>query len=239
MARAIILDYHGVIVNDEPLHKNAFQRVLGEEGIRLDDDEYFTRYLGISDRDITIDVLKRLDPAGRPNPGNDGGERVDHLLARKALAYRDLVKRHLPEAPGAADFIRAAAGSFPIAVASGALRIEVEDGLYRLGIRDCITAVVTSEEVSRGKPHPEIFLRARELLVRICNTPGAPLGLALDEPAAAFLVVEDSPAGLAAARAAWMPAIGITTSRPAEEMKPAARVIADLSALAIGEIEGL
>lgn len=236
MARAVILDYNGVIVNDEPIHKSAFQKVLGEERIRLDDEEYFTRYLGLSDRDIAWDVVKRQGGAGT---NGDAEDRVDHILARKALAYRNLVKHHLPEVPGAASFIRVASEKYPIAVASGALRVEVEDGLYRLGVRDYVTALVTVEDVSRGKPHPESLLRAREVLIQICNTPGAPIPLSPDEPASSFLVVEDSPAGLAAARAAWMPAVALTTSRPAEEMKPAARVLPDLSALSMSDVEAL
>jgi beta-phosphoglucomutase len=124
-------------------------------------------------------------------------------------------------------------------VASGALRVEVEDGLYRLGVRDAVTTVVTIEDVARGKPHPEIFLRARKLLIQICTTPGTRHILDPDEPSRSFLVVEDSPAGLAAARAAWMPAVGVTTSRPAEEMKPADLVISDLSGLDLSTVERL
>jgi beta-phosphoglucomutase-like phosphatase (HAD superfamily) len=239
MARALILDYNGVVVNDEPIHMAAFERVLGEEGIPLSKSEYFSRYLGLSDRDIALDSLKRrggLRPANLPD---DLESRVDHLLARKALAYRDLVRRDLPECEGAADFIREAADRFPIAVASGALRVEVEDGLYRLGVRDAVTTVVTIEDVARGKPHPEIFLRARKLLIQICTTPGTRHILDPDEPSRSFLVVEDSPAGLAAARAAWMPAVGVTTSRPAEEMKPADLVISDLSGLDLSTVERL
>ncbi len=239
MASAVILDYNGVIVNDEPLHLAAFKRVLGGEGIRLDDEEYFTRYLGVSDRDITRDAVKRHALAGKSLDEREVDEQVDHLLALKALAYRDMVRRDLPECAGAAAFIHAASERFPLAVASGALKIEVEDGLYRLGVRDRITAVVTIEDVARGKPDPEVFMKARESLVRICTTPGAPLPLQRSEPSASFLVVEDSPAGLAAARAAWMPAVGVTTSRPAGEMMPADLVITDLSALDLETIARL
>jgi beta-phosphoglucomutase-like phosphatase (HAD superfamily) len=231
MARALILDYNGVIVNDEPLHLAAFRRVLAGDGIRLDDDEYYTRYLGVSDRDIARDAVRRHGAPDRRLEDPEVEDRVDHLLALKALAYRDLVRRDLPESPGAAAFIHAASARFPIAVASGALRVEVEDGLYRLGVRDRITAIVAIEDVARGKPHPETFLRAREVLIRICSTPGALLRLAPGEPAASFLVVEDSPAGLAAARAASMSAVAVTTSRPAGDMVPAAAVVADLAGL--------
>ena len=215
----------------------AFQKVLAEEGIGLDSGEYFTRYLGLPDRDIARDVLKRrfgraADPAGLDDA-------VDHVLARKALAYRDLVRRDLPEVPGAAGFILSAAERYPIAVASGALRVEVEDGLYRLGVRDAITSIVAIEDVTRGKPDPEMFFVARGALIRICAIPGARLGLDPSEPSSSFLVLEDSPAGLAAARAAWMKAIGVATSRPASDLKPADLVVDDLSALTLETIAAL
>jgi len=226
MVKALILDYNGVIVNDEPLHLQAFRVVLEAEGIPLDSGEYYTRYLGVSDRDIARDALSR-----RGAGAGDLEDQADHLLARKALAYRQLVRRHLPEVAGAPAFILEAARRFPLAVASGSLRVEVEDGLYRLGVRDAITAIVTIEDVTRGKPDPETFIRAREALLRTCSMADAPSPLEPDEPTGSFLVIEDSPAGLAAARAAWMPAIAVATSRPASDLKPAELVLDDLTTL--------
>jgi beta-phosphoglucomutase-like phosphatase (HAD superfamily) len=232
--RALILDYNGVIVNDEPLHKEALRKALASAGIRFGDDEYFTRYLGIADRDIVRDAL-----AGRGTPPSAIEDEIDHLLSLKALAYRDLSRRDLPEVPGAARFILAAAERYPIAVASGAIRVEVEDGLYLLGVRDAITAIVTIEDVARGKPDPGILLAAREAILRIARTPGAPHPLDASEPAAAFLVIEDSPAGLAAASAAGMPAIGVATSRPREALAPAVMVVDDLAGLTLEAIEAI
>jgi len=203
--------------------------VLQAEGIPLDQEEYYTRYLGVCDRDIALDALVRL--GGSTLEGDALESQADHLLALKALAYRQLVRRHIPEVPGACDFIRWASRRYPVAVASGSLRIEVEDGLYRLGVRDDVSAIVTIEDVSRGKPDPESFIRAREALIRACSFGELESPLADDEPTASFCVLEDSPAGLAAARAAWMPAIGVATSRPKEDLKPAALVVEDLSRL--------
>ncbi len=238
--KALILDYNGVIVNDEPLHMQAFQEVLGGCGIALTREEYLTRYLGVSDRRIVRDALRRqASGAGIECSTEEIEENVDHLLARKAMAYRRMVRRHLPEVPGAPQFVLAAAERYPIAVASGALRVEVEDGLYRLGLRDAVTAVVCIEDVKRSKPDPEIFMRARDLLIRICSTPGARHALSPSEPTTSFLVIEDSPPGLAAARAAFMRAVGLLTSRPAQDMKPADLVVEDLGELTLERIASL
>jgi len=232
--KALILDYNGVIVNDEPLHKEALRGVLAGAGLALTDDEYFTRYLGIADRDIVRDALKRHGP---PPPAID--DEIDHLLSLKALAYRDLARRDLPEVPGASSFILAAAERYPIAVASGAIRVEVEDGLYRLGVRDAITAIVTIEDVARGKPDPEIFLMARAAILRIAGTAGARHSLDPSEPARSFLVIEDAPAGLMGAAAAGMPAVGVATSRPREDLTPAALVVDDLAGLTLEALEAI
>jgi beta-phosphoglucomutase-like phosphatase (HAD superfamily) len=226
MTKALILDYNGVLVNDEPLHMRAFREVLAREGLPLAEEEYFTRYLGLPDADIARDALRR---AGALSEEVD--DRVDHLLARKAFAFRELVRRDLPEVPGAREFVLAASARWPIAVASGAFRVEVEDGLYRLGVRDAVTSVITIENVRRGKPDPEILLAARASLLRIDGAGESGRRLLPDEPTASFLVIEDSPAGLAAARAAWMPAIGVATSRPAADLIPSLFVVPDLRAL--------
>jgi beta-phosphoglucomutase-like phosphatase (HAD superfamily) len=240
MIRALILDYNGVIVNDEPIHLEAFRSVAAEAGFALTREEYFTRYLGVSDREIALDLIRRAPmsaPAGQAASHLE--EMADHLLARKAMDYRRRVRVDLPEVPGATSFIQEASRRYPIAVASGALRVEVEDGLERLGVRDAVTAVIAIEDVRRGKPDPETFLSAREALIRICSTPGAPLALAPSEPTASFLVIEDSPPGLAAARAAWMRAAALLTSRPASDMKPADLVVRDLSELSVEMIAAL
>lgn len=211
--------------------------MLQAEGIPLDPEEYYTRYLGVCDRDIALDAIVRL--GGSSLDGDALESQADHLLARKALAYRQLVRRHIPEVPGAPEFIRWASKRYPLAVASGSLRIEVEDGLYRLGVRDDVSAIVTIEDVSRGKPDPEAFIRAREALIRVCALGELDSPLAADEPTASFCVLEDSPAGLAAARAAWMPAIGVATSRPPADLQPADLVVEDLTHLTAEILEKL
>lgn len=207
----------------------AFQKVFAEEGLSLSREEYYTRYLGLPDRDIAKDTLRRKGRGAEVDV-------IDHLLARKAMAYREMVRRDLPEVPGAASFILEAASHYPVAVASGAIRVEVEDGLYRLGVRDAVSAVVTIEDVTRGKPDPEIFFTARAALICVASSPGARIPLSPSEPAASFLVIEDSPAGLAAARAAWMPAVGVATSCAPSDLRPATLVVPDLASLSLDTI---
>jgi beta-phosphoglucomutase len=200
----LLLDYNGVIVDDEPLHCEAFFAVLAEEGVALSQPEYYAEYLGLDDRACFRQALHR---DGRPIiPGDIG-----HLVARKAARYLALAERALPLVPGAAAFVREAARRWPLAVVSGAPRREVALGLSRAGITADVRAIVTCEDVPTSKPDPAGF---RLALARLsAATPG---------PWRA-VVVEDSLPGLAAARALGVGCLMIATAHPA-----AALVGADL-----------
>src|SRR5256885_1294082 len=155
--RALIFDFDGVIVDDEPLHLAAFQEALAAEGITLSREAYYARYLGFDDHDAVVEALRE---AGRPAPP----ERVRALMAAKADRFLGLVRAGTPIFPGVPTFVRAAAARVPLAVASGALRHEIELILAQAGLADCFAAIVSAEEVSAGKPSPEGFLRALERL---------------------------------------------------------------------------
>jgi HAD superfamily hydrolase (TIGR01509 family) len=105
--------------------------------------------------------------------------------------------------------IRAAAEEVALAVVSGSARAEIEPVLEAAGIRDRFTVVVSLDDIRRGKPDPEGYLIALHLL-----------GV---EPAAAA-AVEDSPAGVAAAKAAGLYTVGVTTTQPAERLAEADEV---------------
>src|SRR5437016_5319101 len=100
--RALIFDFDGVIVDDEPLHLAAFQEALAAEGITLTREAYYARYLGFDDHDAVVEALRE---AGRPAPP----ERVRALMAAKADRFLRLVRAGAPIFPGVPAFVRAAA----------------------------------------------------------------------------------------------------------------------------------
>jgi HAD superfamily hydrolase (TIGR01509 family) len=193
-----------VIVDDEPLHCEAFLAVLGEEGIALGRDAYYAEYLGLDDRAC---FRRALYADGRPIPPGD----IAHLVSRKGAYYRALVRRSLAVVPGVGAFVREAAKHRRVAVVSGATRQEVAFGLERAGIADAVSVIVTSEDVPTSKPDPAGL---RLALVR--------LAAAAREPWRAA-VAEDSLPGLGAARALGAGCLMLTTAHPA-----AALVAADL-----------
>ncbi len=198
---ALILDFNGVIVDDEPLHFASFRDVLASEGIPLDAAAYYADYLGFEDRAAFREAFRRAD---RPFEART----LARLVADKAARYAVLAARTLPLVPGAAPFVRAATGRFAVAVASGALRREIDAGLALAGIGDAVTTIVSAEDIQTTKPDPTSF---RLALARLAQAhPGAGPWRAV--------VVEDSLPGLGAARALGAGCAMLTTSHPAEAL---------------------
>ena len=131
------------------------------------------------------------------------GQVAEQVTAAMAAEYA----RHLPLLPGAAGAVRALAARWPLAVASSAPRSLIEVVLDASGMRPSFTAAVSSEEVPRGKPAPDVYLAAAALL-----------GV---QPAACA-AVEDSSNGLRSAAAAGLAVIAV----PRPEYPPAADALA-------------
>lgn len=200
MMDALLLDYNGVIVKDEPLHFRSFRSILEEEGIALDEKEYFATYLGLNDR---VAFRKAFERAGRPS----GRDELEPLVQRKSHAYLRLADTELEVVPGVGEFVRQAARHARIAVVSGALGAEIPLGLRRAGIADLVEVLVTSDDVATTKPDPEGF---RIALRRLEQRHRAGTWRAV--------VIEDSLPGVGAARNLGSACIAITTSHGRGEL---------------------
>jgi HAD superfamily hydrolase (TIGR01509 family) len=208
--RAVIFDFNGVIVDDEPLHLELFQRVMAEEGVSLTEEAYREKYLGYDDRGCFIAALS--------DAGRNDSDRIDQLIARKAAYYQDTIKERCPLFPGVIELVRRLAESFPLAIASGALRDEIELVLGRGGIRDRFRVIIAAEDVSVCKPDPEGYLKALAAL----NASGP------EKQPNECLVIEDSIAGIEAAKRAGMRCLAVTNSYAAEELREADWIVSSL-----------
>jgi len=226
--RAILFDFNGVLVDDEPIHLEIFQRVLAEEGISLSAEDYQARYLGLDDRACFAAVLAAAgEPATVP--------RLMRLIARKASYYQERIRRSgYPFFPGAVELVAAlAAGGRMLGVVSGALREEVEGALRQAGLLGRFKVLVTAEDVEESKPDPQGYLRALEAL-----NSQPPLPERLLHPHE-VLAVEDSPAGLAAAAAVGLATLAIAHSYPAGRLREADVVVESLRDLTPERLERL
>lgn len=224
MLRAIILDFNGVILDDEPLHFRAMRDAVADFGILLTREVYWDKYLPMDDAQcldtLCSDYGIELSDAER-----------ESTLARKVKLYYELLEDRVPLFPGAARFIKAAAEQYPLALASGARREEIEAILDSAGLRRYFAVIVAAEDFTLGKPHPESFLLAlNRLNEKISRVPIRP-----EE----CLVIEDSLGGVQGARAAGMVCMAVSNSYPANKLQSANRVVASLESAEVSGLQDL
>lgn len=198
--RAVLFDMDGVIVDSEPHHERAFLEVFDELGYGQTHGIRFADFIGRSDLAVWLDFVERHKP---PYP-------LDHLVGLKQTRVLDFMRASEPIFEGLPDLVRFLAPNFRLAVASGSVHPVIEAVLSMKGLRPFFSTVVSSTDVPRGKPAPDIFLRAAQLL---------------DVSPAHCCVIEDSKPGVAAGLAAGMQVIAITNTHPAPELRNAHHVV--------------
>lgn len=204
--QAIIFDFDGVIADTEPLHFQGLCRTLKEIQIDLTEDDYYANYLGFDDRGCILEAL-------RVNQRPASISLVENLMAKKATAYLASIKDHLVIFPGVREFVEEAAATYPIAVASGALRVEIELVLEQIGLRKSFCHITSAEDVTHGKPNPEPFFHALAGLNRhhasAVLLPGS------------CLVIEDSRPGIRAAKSAGMKVLAVANTHTVQDLHEA------------------
>lgn len=208
MIKAILFDFNGVIINDEPIQHAAFSEIFGEQGIEISDEMYYSR-LGMDDKTFAASILEE---AGR----DSGIDKVLEITTNKTLKWRDQISREVPLFPGVEGFIRKMAKDFELGIVSMAKSEEIEFVLEKTGLFDLFSVIISAEEVNRCKPDPQCYRKGFEQidLVRIEHG-HAPMNHA------ECLVIEDSPPGVAAGAAAGLKVLGVTNTVSADELRRA------------------
>jgi HAD superfamily hydrolase (TIGR01509 family) len=226
MLRAIIFDFNGVILNDEPLHFQSMRDTVADVGIRITREEYWGEYLPLDDA-ACLEAICRNHAVRLGDP-----ERA-RLLDLKSLHYRCLLRNQYPLFPGAADFIRAASGRYPLALASGARRVEILSTLRATDLLRHFRVIAGAEDFTRGKPHPESYLFTLERLNETQD------GRCLKILPADCLVIEDSVDGVKGARAAGMVCLAVAHTYPRESLGAASHVVSSIQEVKLEELERL
>lgn len=220
----MIFDFDGVVVDSEPVHWTGFARVLRGLGVELTWERYRERYLGFDDHDCFAAVLAEHGIAAAE-------ERLGELTAAKTVAVQEVLASSATAMPGAVELItEVAAAGVPAAICSGALRPEIEVAARRVGVWERFLAVVAAEDVRRGKPDPEGYRLAVDRLTKAT-------GVALRP--GRCVAIEDSPAGIAAARAAGLHVLAVAVSYPAAALGDADAIVETLASASLATLRGL
>jgi beta-phosphoglucomutase len=200
---AVIFDMDGVLVLTGDAHYQAWQAAAASDGIELS-FEQFSHTFGRTNPDVIRMIWHEL--AGRPLSTLTAA-RLHEIADAKERAFRDLIRHDVPLAPGTRELLeQLASRGFALGVGSSAPRENLDLVLDGAAIRPYFAAVVDGSMVARGKPDPEVFLLAAR-------------HLAVDP--AHCTVIEDAPAGIEAAVAAGMHALGVTTTHDEASLRAA------------------
>ncbi|MFQ4139549.1 HAD family hydrolase [Nodosilinea sp. PGN35] len=202
--KAVLLDFNGIVINDEAIHGRLIEDLLLEENLRPNSQDLTDCCLGRSDAACLADLLACQ---GRVV----SEEYLKKLLERKATRYREVLSTlaHLPLYPGLDDLIyQVRSAQLKLAIVSGARRSEIEAVLSRVTWGESVELVISSDDLSIGvsKPAPDGYLLAIEQF----NQRFAELVL---QPAEC-LAVEDSFAGIESAKRAGIPVLGVAHTYP-------------------------
>lgn len=192
MLKAALFDWDGVVVDSSAAHRASWERLAAERGLALPEN-HFALGFGRKNQTIIPEIYRwATDP-----------QAVEELSLRKEKLYREIISESGLEAlPGAIALFRALrAAGIPMAVATSTPLKNVETVIRLIGADGFFQAIISADDVTLGKPHPEVFLKA-----------AAALGV---EPADS-VVFEDAAYGVEAALAGGMKVVALTTTHAAE-----------------------
>ena len=203
MIRAVLWDLDGTLVDSEEFHWLSWRDTMRVEGIELTYAQFLASFGQKNDRILPVWLGADAEAARMQRIGED-----------KEAAFRRLAETHgLTPLPGAREWVSALrAAGWKQAIASSAPRPNVEMMLRVAGLENAFDATVSADDVTAGKPDPQVFLRA-----------AAKLGV----PPARCIVVEDAAAGVEGARRAGMRSIGVTKN---------ARLDADVFVISLADL---
>jgi beta-phosphoglucomutase len=200
--KAVLFDFNGVIVNDESIHHESLEELLLAENLPIKGRELWQISVGRSDRTCLGEILKSY---GR----FVSDEYLDKLVIKKASIYRQRLQQlvTLPIYPEVVQFIdKMHTSGYKLAIVTGSVRSEAELVLKQAEIDRYFETIVTGDDIKVSKPDPEGYLLAIEMLNKLDPT--------LDLLPTECLAIEDTFAGIAAAKAAGIQVCAIAHTYP-------------------------
>ena len=200
-----LFDWDGVVIDSHAQHEESWALLSQELGRPLPEG-FFKKTFGMRNQSIM--------PLWMPELEGDQ-ERIIALGDRKEELYREILRRDGIEAlPGVKDFLKAArAAGIPASVGSSTPRKNIDTVIEMAGLEGLFDAIVSADDVTRGKPDPEVFLKGAQRL---------------DRQPSRCVVFEDAFVGIEAGKAGGMKVVGIATTHPIEKLTLADIAVHDL-----------
>ncbi len=212
MSFAVIFDMDGVIVDNGRFHQKAWEEFCSRHNIAFSEERFRNEFFGRTNDQVLPELFDR----------DLSKQEIKKLGKEKEAIYREIYKPHLKPLDGLLSFLEELRqNNVQVAVATSAPKENVDFVLDGLDIRKFIKIIVDDSMVAHGKPHPEIYLKAAELL----NTYPADC-----------VVFEDSLSGTKSACDAGARVIAVTTTLPAAKHKFARFKIAGFSEISVNFI---
>jgi HAD superfamily hydrolase (TIGR01509 family) len=210
-----IFDWDGVLIDSSSHHEASWERLAKERGLPLP-EEHFKRGFGMKNEVVIPKVLQ----------WGDHPDLVQELSLRKEALYREIIlERGISTLPGAREWVeQLREHEIPCVIGSSTHRLNIEVSLQVLGLKDFFASIVSAEDVSHGKPDPEVFLVAASRI---------------DRPPSQCVVFEDALVGIEAAHRGGMKVVAVASTNPFEALKNADIVVHRLDELSIPQLEKL
>jgi beta-phosphoglucomutase len=211
---AVIWDMDGVLADTTAQHLRAWQETFAKRGIKFTEAD-FMRGFGVRNNVIIKSVL-----------GEDiTGAEIETIAREKEATFRGIIGKNVKPLPGALELLKALdERGIKMAIASSTVMENIRLIVGSLGIEKYFKAVITGHDVTEGKPHPQVFLKAAQRL-------GAEPGYSI--------VFEDAVAGVKAAKSAGMYCVAITTTHPREKLKEADLIVDTLEEVSVEDLQRL
>jgi len=210
--RAVLFDFNGTLSQDEPVWFEVYRDVLAAHGRPITRAEYFEHLTGLSDAEAAATWLGPEYP------------RLTDVVEEGVARFRMLAGDGSTVPQAAREAVAVAAARVPVGVVTTGLRAGLDQLLAAAGLDEHVAFTITAEDVSRTKPDPEGYLLALERLGGI--------------PAGDVLVLEDTPVGVEAARAAGMRCVAVLGTVAPERLAAADEIVDVLDADCVRRLLG-
>lgn len=210
-----IFDWDGVVIDSSAHHEESWERLAKETGYSLPPG-HFKKGFGMKNEVIIPNFLQwTSDPA-----------EINRLSLRKEALYREIVLEWgLEPLAGVVTWLsRLRDAGIPCAIGSSTHRLNIETGLKSIGLKDRFQAIITAEDVSHGKPDPEVFVKAAGRL---------------SLPPERCVVFEDALVGIEAAHRGGMKVVAVATTNSIDLLKGADVAVHQLDELSVERLRQL